>query len=228
MKPDEILLQKVVAVLLSAAPFFLVSILLGACTVLQKPGPPPRYFLLSPGGEAGAGAARTDEAAQADLKGRTEGNIPVIVGPVEIPAYLDRPQVVTLSGENTIKVSEMNRWAEPLDRAVERVVALDLQALGKGMFQVSPFSLNVSPEAGSRGWRVLLNIYAFEQRQAGRVVLDAWWCLVSLSTNQRVMERRLVISRPSTGQDMEETVKAMGTLLDRLSADIFEGLTRYL
>jgi uncharacterized lipoprotein YmbA len=51
------------------------------------------------------------------------------VGPLEIPAYLDRPQIVTRGSENELELAELHRWAEPLEDAILRVVAQNLMSI---------------------------------------------------------------------------------------------------
>jgi uncharacterized lipoprotein YmbA len=49
--------------------------------------------------------------------------------PVDMPEYLDRPEIVSRGGGNQLELGEFDRWAEPLDRNIERVVARNLSVL---------------------------------------------------------------------------------------------------
>ena len=50
---------------------------------------------------------------------------------VQLPRISDRPQLVVRTGPQTIRISEFDRWAEPFDDLVPRVLAQDLvQRLG--------------------------------------------------------------------------------------------------
>ena len=51
------------------------------------------------------------------------------VGPIEIPSYLDRPQIITRMRLHELMLNEHALWAEPLDKALARVIALNLGAL---------------------------------------------------------------------------------------------------
>src|SRR5450432_3315565 len=53
----------------------------------------------------------------------------VMVGPVTIPASVDRPQFVVQVAPNRVDVDEFNRWAAPLNDSVARVIAGDLAVL---------------------------------------------------------------------------------------------------
>src|SRR5262245_39853519 len=53
----------------------------------------------------------------------------VEVGPVSIPAAVDRPQFVIQVSPNRIAIDEFDRWAGPLDENIARVVAGNLSIL---------------------------------------------------------------------------------------------------
>ena len=63
-------------------------------------------------------------------KNKVIGNkiISINIEPINIPPYLDRPQIITTGNQPTeLNISETNRWAEPLDIAIQRVLIRDLQ-----------------------------------------------------------------------------------------------------
>ena len=65
-----------------------------------------------------------------DDPGTAAAQGPVIgVGPITVPKYLDRPQIVTRSGRNQLALGEFDRWAEPLQDNVLRVLAENLAFL---------------------------------------------------------------------------------------------------
>ena len=53
----------------------------------------------------------------------------VAVGPVAIPDYLDRPQILTRSGPSELQLAEFERWAGSLEKDVSRVLAENLSTL---------------------------------------------------------------------------------------------------
>lgn len=55
--------------------------------------------------------------------------ISINIEPVSIPPYLDRPQIITIGSQATeLNISETNRWAEPLNIAMQRALIQDLQS----------------------------------------------------------------------------------------------------
>lgn len=205
---------------------FLYSVLLTGCMMVKGAGPAPRYFGLIAGEEnARAGEIVKPGEAVPRVIEKEEGRVSVIIGPVQIPAYLDRPQIVRIARGNRLQVSERNRWAEPLAEAIERVVAMDISRAAHGQFAVRSFSLN-TPLEGGDGYRILINIYAFEQRQNGDVILDLLWRLTSVKQNRQILERHENLVAYAKNESFEETVKVMNLLLRRLSEDILAGIEK--
>jgi uncharacterized lipoprotein YmbA len=55
--------------------------------------------------------------------------IAVVVGPVSIPAQVDRPQMVIAEAPNRVRLEEYNRWASPLGDAIAAAVVENLSTL---------------------------------------------------------------------------------------------------
>jgi uncharacterized protein len=96
----------------------------------------------------------------------------VIVGPVTIPASVDRPEFVLQVGPNRVAVDEYNRWAAPLNDSIARVVAGDLAALlGTSHVAAGPLA-NFDP-----AYRVTLAVQQFDSIPGQAVVVDAVWAV---------------------------------------------------
>ena len=87
--------------------------LLAGCAATQ----PTRFYTLTPTSEPTAAAARS-------RKGLVIG-----LGPVTLPPYLDRPDIVTAQGANQMRLPDVYRWSEPLQPLMTRIMAEDLYAL---------------------------------------------------------------------------------------------------
>lgn len=53
----------------------------------------------------------------------------VLVGPVTIPGYLEHKEIVTAGPSNDLKLADYHIWAEPMDKAISRVLAENLSRL---------------------------------------------------------------------------------------------------
>ena len=100
-------------------------------------------------------------------KGMTIG-----LGPVTLPAYLDRPDIVTREGTNEMRLAEFHRWAEPLEPLLARIMAQDLYALLDAQ--------DVIPLPQRRDTRldrvVEVDVGRLDADETGKVIFDArWW-----------------------------------------------------
>jgi uncharacterized lipoprotein YmbA len=101
------------------------------CLAACGSSPPNQYYRL---------------VAQADPG--TTGEQPALgIGPVNIPDYLRRGGIVYSSGGNQLLISDQQRWAEPLDEGIERVVAINLaRLLHTDNLRLFPWQLNDIPD----------------------------------------------------------------------------------
>ena len=93
-------------------------ILIPVCGCLGR-SQPTRFYLLQ--SIAGIPAEKTAE-------GKSDG-LRIGVGPLTIPEYVDRPQIVTLVGPHELDLADLDQWAEPLKESVPRVLGENLSIL---------------------------------------------------------------------------------------------------
>ena len=67
-------------------------------------------------------------------------NIAVLVGPVSIPAGVDRPQFVVQSATNRVDIDEFNRWSAPLADSIARVWPAISTLLGTPQVATAPLA----------------------------------------------------------------------------------------
>jgi len=53
------------------------------------------------------------------------------IGPIDIPEYVDRPQIVTRMSANELSLAEFHKWAEPLKDNIPQVLVENLSVLMK-------------------------------------------------------------------------------------------------
>lgn len=150
----------------------------------------------------------------------------VRVGPVSIPTYIDRPQIVTRSGGNEILLAEYDRWSGALDDEVTRLLVNDLtERLSAKGYAFIPWS-SVPMADTSLTYRIPVGIERFDGAPGEAVVLQASWGIFRKQDNQEtmLMTRVSVITEPVTGKDYASLVAAMGKATDRLAAEMAESL----
>lgn len=153
-----------------------------------------------------------------------EGKKVIDIGPVRLPDYLDRPQIITRDGENKFKLSEFDRWAGPLENDIVRVLAEDISA------QLPPdryFVLSWSPILEAylpSSYRVEMIINRFEGALDGKVILKAQWGIFSTEKGM-LFTKESSIEEPVTVKKYEALVHAMSVSLEKLSSEITTAIT---
>jgi len=171
----------------------LVLVLLAGCA-----SPAARFYTLS--------AAPGPAAPAADLT--------VAVGPVTIPAVVDRPQIVLQAGPHEVRMDEFNRWAAPLATTIARVVAANLvQLLGTPRIVLTPPALGADTE-----YRVAIQVQRFDSALGEAATLDAVW--VVSSTDKQTQTGRTTVREPAVEQTFEALAASHSRALDRLSRDV--------
>jgi uncharacterized lipoprotein YmbA len=146
--------------------------------------------------------------------GTPAANYSVIVGPVSVPAEVDRPQFTVQIAPNQVAVDEFNRWAAPLNNNIARVVAGNLSAL-LSTPRVSTLPLaNFSPD-----FRVSIEIQRFESVPGKSALVEAVWVVRKSSDNVSLSGHTLA-TEPVSGNDFEALAAAHSRALAKVSTDI--------
>lgn len=137
----------------------------------------------------------------------------VAVGPVLIPALVDRPQMVLSVGANQVQVDELNRWAAPLADEITRVTVDNLTRLLGGA-DVWPGSAGAASKATVT---LRIDFVGFEARPGEAVLIDTRW---SLRRGINVRQGRTPLREPTRGTSAEAVAAAYSRALARLAADL--------
>jgi len=150
-------------------------------------------------------------AVPADVAGASYA---VIVGPVTIPASVDRPEMVVQVAPNQVELLEFDRWAAPLGDAIARAVAVDLaNLLGTPRVATAPLA-NFAAD-----YRVTLDVQRFESAPGDTVQLEVVW-VVKQASPERARSGRTVAREPVDGKGYDALAAGHGRALARVSADI--------
>lgn len=178
---------------------------LGACA-----STPSRFYILN--------TVPASEATPATAAARG----PVIgVGPITFPKYLDRPQIVSRASRHQLTLGEFDRWAEPLQENVSRVLAENLALL----IPSDHILLNPWPGSATLDYQVRVDVRQFEGWLGGESTLLARWSLLDRAERELV-SRTVHLTVPTGGHDFDAMVVALNQLLETLSRDIAGALQR--
>ena len=139
----------------------------------------------------------------------------IAVGPVTLPALVDRPQIVISNGDNEVRLDEFNRWASPLQDNLARVVADNL-AVSLATPQVRLFAQSAGNDAQ---YRVRIDVQRFVSTPGESVQIDALWS-VRRMRDARTQDGRSTLSEAVQGKSYEALAAAHSRALERLSRDL--------
>jgi uncharacterized lipoprotein YmbA len=186
-------------------------LLFGACMKLgTSKSTATRFYLLE---------SNVEQRMVTGPQGRLS-NLSLGVGPVTVPPYLDRPQLVTRISDNELRVDEFNQWAEPLKTSILRVIQENLSVLS-GAGQVHSYPIR---RATVIDYQISLDVLRFDADALGRVTFKCVWRIVSPTSDQQLQQKRSTIVQPSTSAASADVVDAMNTTLAALSEEMVQAL----
>jgi hypothetical protein len=174
---------------------------LAACTSVLAPRPDvSRTFVLHPVVAAPSGPAL---AATVGL------------GPVALPGYVRRPELLTRTSASEVTPSDVARWGEPLAEALPRVLERDLAAaLGVAQLTVHPWYRADQPAV-----QVALDVQRFE-REGDAGVVAARYEVRALRPGGRRLVRATELRAPAASADPAATADALSAALGALAAEL--------
>jgi uncharacterized protein len=126
--------------------------------------PPTQWYLVPP-------LTSPDTAPPASVGQR---DLTLGVGPVAVPPYLDRPQLVTRTSRAKLVLADLDQWAGPLQDSIARVLAENLSLLiPTERVVLHPWPRTIDPDS-----QVTVEVWQFERVPGNQVVMVARWSLL--------------------------------------------------
>jgi uncharacterized lipoprotein YmbA len=190
----------------------IVAVFLGVCLYTLggcANSKPARFYTLDP---LGTSAEHTKSIS-------AEQGIAIAIGPVAIPDYLNRPQILSRSGSRERKLAEFDRWAGSLEQDISRVLAENLSVLlSKDHVTVLRRGQVVFPFPVEYG--VGVDVLRFEGAIGESVILEARWSVHREGDRKILSARESIVREPVEGDDYDALVGAMSRALATLSREI--------
>jgi uncharacterized lipoprotein YmbA len=170
---------------------------------------PTRFYTLSPQEKTG--------------RSNTPGLKTVVtVGPVQIPGYLDRRQIVTRTGQNEIVLAEFDHWGSAFDAEIMDALIADISArLAPAKVAVLPWR-STRPTGLHTAYRIPVIITRFEGTRGETVVLNATWTVLMTEEGQEknLFARESTITEEVKGKSYGDLVAAMERAVGKLGTEI--------
>jgi len=151
--------------------------------------------------------------------GTTSADVSIAVGPVSLPAAVDRPEMVVASGANELRLDEFNRWAGPLQEELGRVVAENLTTILHTP-RVTQFPQTRNADAD---YRVAIEVRRFDSTLGKAATLWAVW-FVRDTKGDKAQTGRTEVREPVQDNSYEALAVAHSRAAARLSQDIADAI----
>lgn len=168
-----------------------------------------RYYLLN------ADAPRDTQCQ------RTGAGLSIGIGPVKIPDYLNRNPIVSRTTGSGVILAQFDRWAEPLDSGISRVMAEDLSRL------LCAKTVHIFPwKAGTPiDYRVIVDVLRLDGTVGGEVAFDAQWSVSPLGHERKTLiANSLRVSEKAGEAGYNSLVEAHSRMIGQLSKEIAAGI----
>jgi uncharacterized lipoprotein YmbA len=187
--------------------FFITPFMLTGCATSQ----PTRFFVLN----------ALEHSQKQPLKSCQNDKIFTLgINPINLPHYLDRPQIMTKVNDNEFKLSELNVWAEPLKDTLTHVIAQNLKS-------VPCADIVIMPKALSKQiiYRLSAEVNRLDGTLGGQALFDVQWSITEEQTKRVLIAKVSKYSEPVLSHDYNALVYAYNRLLDSFSQEIAGSLT---
>lgn len=156
-----------------------------------------------------------EETSDASLVGVEKGCI-IGVGPINLPEYINRPQIVTRKSEHHFNVSEFNRWIEPVNDSINRLLVINLS---NNLNSNRVYWLPRNDRQYPLDLRIAIDIGRFDGQLGKEVILESRWSIFD-KDDKPVLTRVSLIKEAVNGESYSALVVAMNRALQQLGKEI--------
>jgi uncharacterized lipoprotein YmbA len=181
-------------------------LLLSACAST----PPTSFYVLEPLGKPSASAI---SAEKKHLIG---------VGPISIPALIERQKIVTRTAANGVEIAEFHQWASPLKENITQVLTHNLSLLmPDDVVRSYPWGA-----FGSVDYRIIVDVVRFDTQPGKLANLETSWAIMNEKNHQILTHGRSRIEQPLSDASYTGTVHALSALLGEFSRELSLALVK--
>lgn len=166
---------------------------------------PTQFYLLN-----------TDAQVAQKVGGNDQGVLLVGIGPLTIPAYLDRPQIITRTSANRLNLAEFDNWAEPLQETLSRLVVAHLSTL------LDPKVAFVFPWQGGveLDYQIPVEVIRMDNNPSGDALMIARWSVLTESDKKLLSAQTRSYTEKTDLKDFEAFAASHSKNIASLCRDI--------
>lgn len=172
--------------------------------------PPARFYTLSP----------ISVPISSEKTILHDKNKVIAIGPIEIPEYLDRIEIVTRANGYQLMISEFDLWGGSIKTDISRVLVENIATL----LGIDNLAVIVWKTTMSESYRVPVIISQFDGIPGGSLSLKAQWAVLDKDGITYLSFREMTVVKPIKGVGYNSVVASMSDALGDLSKAIAENI----
>lgn len=144
------------------------------------------------------------------------------IGPVEIPEYQNRPQIVTRDKDGLLTFAQFERWGESLDSGLARLILENLTRIfPQADFQLFPCNFAIPLD-----YQIIVNVVQLESQLDKDIFFVTQWTIIDSKTKEMLSTKRFQIVQAINPHTYSGLVQALSKVCGLLSNEIAENLSR--
>ena len=144
------------------------------------------------------------------------------IGPLTLPALLDRKGIVTRAENNSVQIAEFDQWAAPLQNNVIAVLSKNVAALQPdAIVRAYPWSVY-----GNVDYRVIIDITRFDTQLGKSANLEASWAIMEEKNHTIVGNGQIKLQQPLNDPSYNSAAQGLSKLLSDLSQQLSMALVQ--
>ena len=185
-----------------------LALVLSGCMSVPN-SPTPRFYML-----------QAVYKNQVSKKTNIASDVVIGVGPVKIPKYQDRPQIVTQDKEKMLKFAQFDRWGEPLDLGITRLIGENLAVmLPEAKFTLYPWNSAVPVK-----YQVVVEITQLDSNLDKDMFVVAQWLVIDVQNAKTLIIKRSEFRQSIVPQNYSGLVKTLSMACTSLSSEIADAI----
>ena len=144
------------------------------------------------------------------------------IGPLTLPALLDRKGIVTRAENNSVHIAEFDQWAAPLKDNVIAVISKNVATLQPdAIVRAYPWSVY-----GNVDYRVIIDMTRFDTQLGKSANLEASWAIMEEKNHTIVGNGQTKLQQPLHDASYNSAAQALSKLLGDFSQQLSRALVQ--
>ena len=142
------------------------------------------------------------------------------IGPIKIPEYLNRPQMVTKDKDGILKFDEFNRWGESLGGGLTRMIREDLTDRVPGeKWTLYPWNPSIAVK-----YQVVVDVVQLESEFDKGMDFIVQWMIIDVQNSKTILIKRTEFVQPILPPNYSGLAQTLSLTCATLSSQIAKAL----